>query len=195
MLIRFWRNSVSAILPDPTASLSENTKPEEEKLSDQEMFSPEISIGNVASVQDKLPNPEPSPNRVPAYTDVTPSEGVKTTPSTALFSKRLFQLRISIYSTVNKNQPWFARGKRYVEGAEECKPGCVHRTTMHSSGTDQHSCWQYVKTPNLVKHHLHLKKKIMASIFCIDPSSCFANSSPTGRWRVTVQSRIQSMLE
>jgi hypothetical protein len=74
------KKQCSAILPDPTASLSENTKPEEEKLSDQEMFSPEISIGNVASVQDELPNPEPSPNRVPAYKDVTPSEGVKTTP-------------------------------------------------------------------------------------------------------------------
>jgi hypothetical protein len=70
--------------------VSENTKPEEEKLSDQEMFSPEISIGNVASVQDELPNPEPSPNRVLAYKDVTPSEGVKTTPSTALFQKGSF---------------------------------------------------------------------------------------------------------
>jgi hypothetical protein len=50
-----WKpDSVSAILPDPTASLSENTEPEEDKLSDQEIFSPEISMGNVASTQDEL---------------------------------------------------------------------------------------------------------------------------------------------
>jgi hypothetical protein len=34
-----WKpDIVSAILPDPTASLSENTEPEEDKLSDQEIF-------------------------------------------------------------------------------------------------------------------------------------------------------------
>jgi hypothetical protein len=50
-----WKpDIVSAILPDPTASLSENTEPEEDKLSDQEIFSPEISMGNVASTQDEL---------------------------------------------------------------------------------------------------------------------------------------------